>query len=329
MSSHVMPTYARLPVAFVRGEGAWLWDEAGKKYLDALAGIAVSGLGHGHPRLVRAIADQAAKVIHTSNLYEIPAQDQLADRICALAGMDEVFFCNSGSEANETAIKLARLYGHQNGVQSAGDHRHGARLARPHARDAVGDRQPQGAGRLRAARPRVHPRAVQRRARRPPRGGREPEYRRRAGGGAAGRRRHLRRRSRLRALPPPHLRRAELAADDRRGAERARPHRQVVRLPARRHRPRRHHAREGHRVGRAARRLRRRPPRRRRLQAGHARLDVRRRPARLRGGARHLRRDRGRRAPRPRDARRRGDPRGLPRRARRRATAWSTSAAWD
>jgi len=115
-----MPTYARLPVAFVRGEGAWLWDEAGKKYLDALAGIAVSGLGHGHPRLVRAIADQAAKVIHTSNLYEIPAQTALADRICALAGMDEVFFCNSGSEANETAIKLARLYGHQNGVQSAG-----------------------------------------------------------------------------------------------------------------------------------------------------------------------------------------------------------------
>jgi acetylornithine/N-succinyldiaminopimelate aminotransferase len=120
MPSHLMPTYARLPVAFVRGEGAWLWDEAGKKYLDALAGIAVSGLGHGHPRLVRAIADQAAKVIHTSNLYEIPAQTALADRICALAGMDEVFFCNSGSEANETAIKLARLYGHQNGVQSAG-----------------------------------------------------------------------------------------------------------------------------------------------------------------------------------------------------------------
>ncbi len=118
-SSHVMPTYARLPVAFARGEGAWLWDEGGKKYLDALAGIAVSGLGHGHPRLVRAIADQAAKVIHTSNLYEIPAQTALADRICGLAGMDEAFFCNSGSEANETAIKLARLYGHQNGVQNA------------------------------------------------------------------------------------------------------------------------------------------------------------------------------------------------------------------
>jgi acetylornithine aminotransferase len=119
MASHLMHTYARLPVAFARGEGAWLWDDAGRKYLDALAGIAVSGLGHAHPRLVRAIADQAAKVIHTSNLYEIPHQSALADRICDLAGMDEVFFCNSGAEANETAIKLARLYGHQHSVQPA------------------------------------------------------------------------------------------------------------------------------------------------------------------------------------------------------------------
>lgn len=118
-SPHVMNTYARLPVGFERGEGAWLWDQAGKKYLDALAGIAVCGLGHAHPRIVRAVADQAAKVIHTSNLYEIPLQDRLADRICALSGMDEVFFCNSGSEANETAIKLARVYGHQNGIHNA------------------------------------------------------------------------------------------------------------------------------------------------------------------------------------------------------------------
>jgi acetylornithine aminotransferase len=119
MASHLMNTYARLPVAFARGEGVWLWDEDGKQYLDALAGIAVSGLGHAHPRLVRAIADQAARVIHTSNLYEIPLQSELADRICALSGMAEVFFCNSGSEANETAIKLARLYGHQHSVSSA------------------------------------------------------------------------------------------------------------------------------------------------------------------------------------------------------------------
>lgn len=119
MPSHLMNTYARLPVSFERGEGVWLWDESGNRYLDALAGIAVSALGHAHPRLVQAIADQAAKVIHTSNLYEIRLQSELADRICALSGMDEVFFCSSGAEANEGAIKLARLYGHGNGVQNA------------------------------------------------------------------------------------------------------------------------------------------------------------------------------------------------------------------
>jgi len=119
MSSHLMNTYNRLPVAFTRGEGVWLWDTSGKKYLDALAGIAVSGLGHAHPKLVRAIADQAGKVIHTSNIYEIPNQSALADRIAALSGMDESFFCSSGAEANEAAIKLARLYGHQNGIQNA------------------------------------------------------------------------------------------------------------------------------------------------------------------------------------------------------------------
>jgi len=119
MSAHLMNTYARLPVSFARGEGVWLWDEAGKRYLDALAGIAVSGLGHAHPKLVRAIAEQAARVIHTSNLYEIRTQSELADRICALAGMDEVFFCSSGAEANECAIKLARYHAHQAGIQNA------------------------------------------------------------------------------------------------------------------------------------------------------------------------------------------------------------------
>jgi acetylornithine aminotransferase len=119
MASHLMNTYNRLPVSFTRGEGVWLWDERGNKYLDALAGIAVSGLGHNHPRLVKAIADQAAKVIHTSNIYEVKLQSELADAVCALAGMDEVFFCNSGAEANEAAIKLARLFGHKNGVDNA------------------------------------------------------------------------------------------------------------------------------------------------------------------------------------------------------------------
>lgn len=114
--SHLMNTYARLPVAFTHGEGVWLFDEAGKRYLDALSGIAVSTLGHNHPRLVRAISEQAASVLHTSNLYRIPRQEELADRIAALSGMDEVFFCNSGCEANEAAIKLARFYGHKKNV---------------------------------------------------------------------------------------------------------------------------------------------------------------------------------------------------------------------
>ncbi|AUL99825.1 aspartate aminotransferase family protein [Rhodocyclaceae bacterium] len=116
--SHLMNTYARQSVAFTHGQGAWIYDEAGKRYLDALAGIAVSTLGHAHPRLVEAIADQAAKVLHTSNLYRIPLQERLADRLAALAGMDEVFLCNSGCEANEAAIKLARFYGHRKGIET-------------------------------------------------------------------------------------------------------------------------------------------------------------------------------------------------------------------
>lgn len=112
-SSHVMNTYVRLPVAFTHGEGAWLYDETGRPYLDALSGIAVSTLGHNHPRLVEAISRQAGKVLHTSNIYRIPLQERLADRLAALSGMEEVFFCNSGLEANEAAIKLARFYGHK------------------------------------------------------------------------------------------------------------------------------------------------------------------------------------------------------------------------
>lgn len=113
-----MNTYKPLPVAFARGEGAWLWDTNGKRYLDALAGIAVSGLGHAHPRLVKAIAEQAGKIIHTSNLFEVPEQAALAEKLCKLSGMDNAFFCNSGAEANECAIKIARLYGHQRGIDN-------------------------------------------------------------------------------------------------------------------------------------------------------------------------------------------------------------------
>ena len=117
--SHLMNTYARLPVAFTHGKGAWLFDADGKEYLDALAGIAVNGLGHAHPRLARALADQAGKLIHTSNVYRIREQEELADRLCALSSMSEVFFANSGSEANEGALKLVRLYGHQHGQPEA------------------------------------------------------------------------------------------------------------------------------------------------------------------------------------------------------------------
>jgi acetylornithine/N-succinyldiaminopimelate aminotransferase len=116
MSTHLMNTYTRQPVAFVRGEGAYLWDESGKRYLDAVAGVAVNGLGHAHPRLVKAISEQAASLIHTSNLYRVLRQEQLAERLCELSGMDRAFFCNSGCEANEAAIKLARLYGHGKGI---------------------------------------------------------------------------------------------------------------------------------------------------------------------------------------------------------------------
>jgi len=115
-----MPVFTPLPVAFVRGEGAWLWDTKGKKYLDALAGVAVCGLGHAHPAITAAICDQAGKLLHSSNWYEVTLQQQLAERICKLAGMDNAFFCNSGAEANEAAIKLARLYGSQNNIRTPG-----------------------------------------------------------------------------------------------------------------------------------------------------------------------------------------------------------------
>ena len=116
-SSAVMQTYQRLPVAFVEGKGAWLTASDGKEYLDALAGIAVCGLGHAHPRITQAISNQAGKLLHTSNLYEIPLQEKAGTKLCQLAGMEEVFFCNSGAEANEGAIKLARMHGNKKGLE--------------------------------------------------------------------------------------------------------------------------------------------------------------------------------------------------------------------
>lgn len=113
---HLMNTYGRLPIAFTHGQGCRLFDEQGKSYLDALGGIAVNTLGHNHPRLVQALAGQVARLIHVSNIYRVAEAETASDRLAAISGMDEVFFCNSGCEANEAAIKLARLYGHQQGV---------------------------------------------------------------------------------------------------------------------------------------------------------------------------------------------------------------------
>lgn len=115
--SNVMSTYLRLPITFVKGQGVWLWNDHGDCYLDALSGIAVCSLGHSHPILTKALCEQAGMLIHTSNLYRIEKQELLAERLAALSGMDNVFFCNSGAEANEAAIKLARLHGHNKGIE--------------------------------------------------------------------------------------------------------------------------------------------------------------------------------------------------------------------
>jgi len=111
-----MPTYVRQAVTFERGEGAWLWDENGKRYLDAIAGVAVCNLGHAHPAVHKALCEQSGKLLHTSNIYGIALQTKLADKLTALSGMENVFFCNSGAEANEAAIKIARKYGQQQGI---------------------------------------------------------------------------------------------------------------------------------------------------------------------------------------------------------------------
>jgi acetylornithine aminotransferase len=114
---HTLNTYGRLPIALTHGRGAWVWDTAGRRYLDALGGIAVNTLGHAHPKLVPALQDQVSKLIHCSNYYEVPLQEQLAARLCELSGLSGAFFCNSGLEANEGALKIARKYGHDKGIE--------------------------------------------------------------------------------------------------------------------------------------------------------------------------------------------------------------------
>ena len=116
-ASHVMNTYGRLPFALSHGKGCWVWDTEGREYLDALAGIAVNTLGHGHPKLVPALQDQVAKLIHSSNYYQVPLQEQLAATLCEVSGLSAAFFCNTGLEANEGAIKIARKFGHDRGIE--------------------------------------------------------------------------------------------------------------------------------------------------------------------------------------------------------------------
>ena len=116
LEPHVMKTYSRLPLALSHGRGCWVWDTDGRKYLDGLGGIAVNTLGHAHPRLVPALQEQIGKLIHSSNYYLVPLQEQLAAKLCELSGLTNVFFCSTGLEANEAALKIARKYGHDKGI---------------------------------------------------------------------------------------------------------------------------------------------------------------------------------------------------------------------
>lgn len=116
-AAHLMNTYGRLPMTVSHGRGVYVWDTDGKRYLDALSGIAVNTLGHNHPKLVPALQDQISKIMHSCNYYHIPLQQQLADKLVAISGMSNVFFCNSGLEANEAALKMARKFGHDKGIE--------------------------------------------------------------------------------------------------------------------------------------------------------------------------------------------------------------------
>jgi acetylornithine aminotransferase len=145
MSDHLMNTYARMPVAMQRGAGAWLWDTDGRRYLDAVSGLGVTALGHAHPRVTRVIAEQAGLLLHTANLFRIPWQEELAERLTRISGLDRAFICNSGTEAIECALKIVRLAGHERGIAVPGvivmdNSFHGRTLA---ALSATGSRKAQ------------------------------------------------------------------------------------------------------------------------------------------------------------------------------------------
>ena len=120
MTDHLMNTYARMPIALVRGEGAWLWDEAGQRYLDAVSGLGVTALGHAHPQIADAISEQSRLLLHSANLVRIPWQERLAERLAGISGLERAFIANSGTEAIECALKIVRLAGHQRGIDLPG-----------------------------------------------------------------------------------------------------------------------------------------------------------------------------------------------------------------
>ncbi len=230
--SSIMPTYKRLEVCFERGEGVWLYDTEGRRYLDALAGIAVCGLGHAHPAVTRAIQEQAARLLHTSNVYGITRQRELADRLVALSGMDNVFFGNSGAEANECAIKIARMYGHGKNIEKPAiivmeNSFHGRTLA---TLSATGSRKVQAgfeplvSGFVRARFGDLEELASIARN--------NQQHRRGAGGADPGRVGRPRGARGLPRGPARAVRPARLAADAGRGADRQRAHGQAVCVPA-------------------------------------------------------------------------------------------------
>ena len=303
VNSHLLPTYARVDLAFERGEGVWLVTADGERYLDFTSGVAVNALGHAHPALVAALTEQAHKVWHVSNLYRIPEGERLAERLCEATFADTVFFQNSGAEAIECAIKMARKY------QSASGKPERYRIitfeGAFHGRTLAADRrhrQQEISGRLRPAGRRLRPGAV-RRSRRGQEGDRSGD-RRDPDRADPGRGRRARAAAEFPARAARAVRPARPAADLRRDADRLCAHRRPVRLSARRRHARHHGGRQGARRRLSGGRLSRH---RRSLQGHdrrHARLDLRRQSARHGGRQCRARRDAGARLPRARARRR-------------------------
>ena len=282
------PNYGRTPLVLVRGEGSRVWDSDGKEYLDFTSGIAVTSLGHCHPVVTGAIREAAATLLHVSNIFHNAPQIHLAKMLIEHSFADRVFFCNSGAEANEAALKVVRKYAKENaGHRPLRGHRHPQLVPRAHAGHRQRHRPAEVPARLRAADAGLQARPVQRPARHGARDG-QP-HRGHPGGADPGRGRRVRPRRRLPGGPAQALRRVRRAAGVRRGPDRRRPHRAAVGLRALGRGARRDDARQG--AGQRHPHRRHALPRARgeRADRGHARLDVRRLGVRDLGGAGHAR----------------------------------------